>query len=365
MALAGAVTERIWPCVMLQWEWLGGLAPVRRVAIIGAGAWGTSLAVCLARAGLEVDLGCRTQEQAQTLQATRENHATCRASRCPTRSGCCAPPSCSPEGHDIVCLAVPAKALPAVLAAHGGRITSRVGRAGRLQGAGPAAGHASVGVCRRALQRPRGRRARRPRERRRDARARRLGGRGVDRPRLRPAAGGRARRGQARRHDHHRRHRRRARRAPPRTWRRWRRRPPPRRRAPTSPAPRPGRCSPRSMRWRAPAAAARRRSPGSPAPATWWPPSSPTAPATAARASCWPRACRRRRSVTRWVTGPRRSTRCRCWPPQPAQAQLESPALDGLAALVEGRIEPEQWAATVTEPSARSDPDLSAPRERR
>ena len=36
--LAGAVTDRIWPCVMLQWEWLGGLAPVRRVAVIGAGA---------------------------------------------------------------------------------------------------------------------------------------------------------------------------------------------------------------------------------------------------------------------------------------------------------------------------------------
>ena len=31
------------------------------------------------------------------------------------------------EGHDIVCLAVPARALPAVLAAHGGSISSRVG----------------------------------------------------------------------------------------------------------------------------------------------------------------------------------------------------------------------------------------------
>jgi glycerol-3-phosphate dehydrogenase (NAD(P)+) len=27
--LAGAVTSRIWPCVMLQWEWLGGEAPPR------------------------------------------------------------------------------------------------------------------------------------------------------------------------------------------------------------------------------------------------------------------------------------------------------------------------------------------------
>jgi hypothetical protein len=32
-------------------------------------------------------------------------------------------------------------------------------------------------------------------------------------------------------------------------------------------------------------------------------------------------------------------------------AQLETPALDSLAALIEGRIEPEQWTATVTEPA--------------
>jgi glycerol-3-phosphate dehydrogenase (NAD(P)+) len=31
-------------------------------------------------------------------------------------------------------------------------------------------------------------------------------------------------------------------------------------------------------------------------------------------------------------------------------AQLETPALDSLAALIEGRMEPEQWTATVTEP---------------
>jgi len=32
-ALAAAVTDRIWPCVMLQWEWLGGLSPVRRLRV--------------------------------------------------------------------------------------------------------------------------------------------------------------------------------------------------------------------------------------------------------------------------------------------------------------------------------------------
>src|SRR5437763_1851293 len=46
-ALARAVTERIWPCVMLQWEWLGGLPPLRRAAVVGAGSWGAALACAL------------------------------------------------------------------------------------------------------------------------------------------------------------------------------------------------------------------------------------------------------------------------------------------------------------------------------
>src|SRR5919197_1658817 len=66
-ALAGAVTDRIWPCVELQWEWLGGLPRLHRAAVIGAGAWGTGLAVALARAGLEVELGTRTAEQAARI----------------------------------------------------------------------------------------------------------------------------------------------------------------------------------------------------------------------------------------------------------------------------------------------------------
>jgi 1-acyl-sn-glycerol-3-phosphate acyltransferase len=31
--LARAVTDRIWPCVALQWEWLGGAPPLRRPAV--------------------------------------------------------------------------------------------------------------------------------------------------------------------------------------------------------------------------------------------------------------------------------------------------------------------------------------------
>ncbi|HSD76883.1 MAG TPA: 1-acyl-sn-glycerol-3-phosphate acyltransferase, partial [Solirubrobacteraceae bacterium] len=72
-ALAGAVTDRIWPCVELQWEWLGGLPPLRRAAVLGAGAWGTGLAVALAKAGLDVELGTRTGEQRDELAAARAN----------------------------------------------------------------------------------------------------------------------------------------------------------------------------------------------------------------------------------------------------------------------------------------------------
>src|SRR3954451_19851544 len=36
--LAAEVTARIWPCVELQWEWLGGLPPLRQGAGISAGA---------------------------------------------------------------------------------------------------------------------------------------------------------------------------------------------------------------------------------------------------------------------------------------------------------------------------------------
>ena len=48
--LAGEVTERIWPCVGLQWEWLGGLPPLRTSAVVGAGCMGTAMANVLARA---------------------------------------------------------------------------------------------------------------------------------------------------------------------------------------------------------------------------------------------------------------------------------------------------------------------------
>ncbi len=126
-ALATAVTERIWPCVMLQWEWLGGLPPIRRAAIVGAGNWGTSLAVCLARAGFEVDLGCRTAEQAESLAASRENQRYLPGIELPDSVHVLRAAELELGGHDLICLAVPARSLPNVLAAHGERIPRRSG----------------------------------------------------------------------------------------------------------------------------------------------------------------------------------------------------------------------------------------------
>src|SRR5829696_3171284 len=71
--LASELSERIWPCVELQWEWLGGLPPLRTAAVVGAGSMGTALAVLLARAGLETQLGCRRPDQAARLREEGRN----------------------------------------------------------------------------------------------------------------------------------------------------------------------------------------------------------------------------------------------------------------------------------------------------
>jgi len=126
-ALAGAVTDRIWPMVMLQWEWLGGTPPIRRAAIIGAGSAGTGLAVLLARAGFEVELGCHTREQADQLAATRTNDASLPGVELPDSIGVARAAELELATHDLICLAVPARSLPAVTGAHGDTIPRRAG----------------------------------------------------------------------------------------------------------------------------------------------------------------------------------------------------------------------------------------------
>lgn len=126
-ALAQAVTERIWPCVMLQWEWLGGLPPLRRAAVVGAGSWGTALAVMLARTGIEVDLATRTADQATRLRDAGANDAYLPGVRLPDDVNVVRAAELELSRHDLVVFAVPASGLPAAVAEHASSIAPRAG----------------------------------------------------------------------------------------------------------------------------------------------------------------------------------------------------------------------------------------------
>jgi len=123
--LAGEVTERIWPCVGLQWEWLGGLPPLRTAAVVGAGSMGTATAAVLRRAGLEVQLGCRTGAQADQLRAARENARYMPGLELDRSIDVKTVPEIEFAGVDLVVMAVPCASLPAAVGEIGARMGDR------------------------------------------------------------------------------------------------------------------------------------------------------------------------------------------------------------------------------------------------
>jgi glycerol-3-phosphate dehydrogenase (NAD(P)+) len=123
--LAGEVTERIWPCVGLQWEWLGGLPPLRTAAVVGAGCMGTAAAAVLARAGLDVQLGCRTAAQAERIDSERENPEYLPGVALDKSIRCRTVPEIEFAGVDLVVLAVPCSGLPAAVGEIGARVGER------------------------------------------------------------------------------------------------------------------------------------------------------------------------------------------------------------------------------------------------
>ena len=124
-ALANSVGARIWPVIELQWEWLGGLPPLRKAAVIGAGSWGTAVAVLLARGGLEVELGCRTAEQAELMRESRANDRYLPDVRLPDGLIVTKASEIELAGKDLVCLGIPSSGLPAAVGSIGARVGQR------------------------------------------------------------------------------------------------------------------------------------------------------------------------------------------------------------------------------------------------
>jgi glycerol-3-phosphate dehydrogenase (NAD(P)+) len=124
-ALAETVTARIWPNVQLQWEDLGGLPPMRRAAVIGAGSWGTAVAVLLARGGLEVQLGTRTSDRVAELIEDGENKRYLPGVPLPESIDVRPASAIELAGLDLICLAIPSKSLPQAVGAIADRVSSR------------------------------------------------------------------------------------------------------------------------------------------------------------------------------------------------------------------------------------------------
>ncbi len=124
-ALAETVTARIWPNVLLQWEDLGGLPPMRRAAVIGAGSWGTAVAVLLARGGLEVQLGARSAERVEELIADGENRRYLPGVPLPDSVDVRPASAIELAGLDLICLAIPSAQLPQAVGAIADRVSSR------------------------------------------------------------------------------------------------------------------------------------------------------------------------------------------------------------------------------------------------
>jgi glycerol-3-phosphate dehydrogenase (NAD(P)+) len=123
--LADSVTARIWPNVLLQWEAMGGLPPIRRAAVIGAGSWGTAVAVLLARGGLEVQLGARTAAQAEEMREAGENRRYLEGVALPASLQVRAASEIELAGLDLVCLAIPSGSLPQAVGAIADRVSDR------------------------------------------------------------------------------------------------------------------------------------------------------------------------------------------------------------------------------------------------
>jgi len=93
--------------------------------VIGAGSWGTAVAVLLARGGVEVQLGTRSEDKAKRIAKRRENEEYLPGVKLPEEVTVRRTSEIELGACDLVCLAVPSAGLPATVGALADRIGSR------------------------------------------------------------------------------------------------------------------------------------------------------------------------------------------------------------------------------------------------
>lgn len=84
---------------------------MKRVAVIGTTAWGTTLAVMLAARGMEVVLWARTEDEADRLNRDRENAAHLPGVSFPETMRAASSPAEALEGAELAILAVPSQTM--------------------------------------------------------------------------------------------------------------------------------------------------------------------------------------------------------------------------------------------------------------
>ena len=133
----------MWSCISLQWEWLGGLQPIRHAVVVGAGSWGTAVAILLARSGATVQLGCRTADQARELGLGRTNGAYLPGVELPEGVQVVTVDDLRFEDVDLLCMAVPSQSLAGRRRVHSRANSRGPGRARALEGPARAGRHAA------------------------------------------------------------------------------------------------------------------------------------------------------------------------------------------------------------------------------
>jgi glycerol-3-phosphate dehydrogenase (NAD(P)+) len=95
-----------------------GRQQARRASVVGAGSFGTAVAIVLERAGIRTTLLCRTPEQAERLAAARENERYLRGVRLPERLKLRALGARDDQFHraDLVFVAVPSAGIQDAIA---------------------------------------------------------------------------------------------------------------------------------------------------------------------------------------------------------------------------------------------------------